>query len=138
MNRADFKKLALTRLGDAQALLRRRRFSGAYYIAGYAVECALKACIAKKTRRYDFPPDSDYVRKCYTHSIEQLLGPSGLDAAVKSRRERDSSFDRNWSLVNSWSSKSRYVSHSAKEAKEILAAITDSASGVLECIRQYW
>jgi len=30
-------------------------FDGAYYLAGYAVECAIKACIAKGTRRYEFP-----------------------------------------------------------------------------------
>lgn len=138
MNRADFKKLAITRLGDAQALLRKRRFSGAYYIAGYAVECALKACIAKKTRRYDFPPERKYVDKCYTHKFEELLAASGLNDAVALRRREDASFDRNWSLVSSWSEDSRYLSHSAKEAKDILAAISDSTSGVLECIRQYW
>ncbi len=28
---------------------------GAYYPAGYSVECGLKACIAKGVQRYDFP-----------------------------------------------------------------------------------
>src|SRR5438094_3909647 len=30
---------------------------GAFYLGGLAIECALKACIAKKTKRYDFPRD---------------------------------------------------------------------------------
>lgn len=28
---------------------------GAYYLAGYAVECALKSCIARRTQEHDFP-----------------------------------------------------------------------------------
>jgi HEPN domain-containing protein len=32
-------------------LLEAGLYAGAYYLAGYAVECALKACIAKKTAR---------------------------------------------------------------------------------------
>jgi len=36
-------------------LLRLGLFDGAYYLAGYAVECALKACIAKGTQRFEFP-----------------------------------------------------------------------------------
>lgn len=138
MNRADFKKLALARLGDAQILFRNRRFSAAYYIAGYAIECALKACIAKKTKRYDFPPGHDYIRLCYTHSFDNLRDASGLKGAIEMKRATDPSFDRNWWLVNSWSEKSRYDSHTAKEAKELLAAISDPLTGVLECIKQYW
>lgn len=30
-------------------------YDGAYYLSGYAVEWALKACIAKNVKRYDFP-----------------------------------------------------------------------------------
>lgn len=47
MNRSDFQDLAQIRLAEAAALLQAERFDGAYYLAGYAVECALKACIAK-------------------------------------------------------------------------------------------
>jgi len=49
VNRADFQELAQIRLRDAEVLLENGRFDGAYYIAGYSVECALKACIAKLT-----------------------------------------------------------------------------------------
>ena len=30
-------------------------WDAAYYMIGYCVECALKACIAKQIRRFDFP-----------------------------------------------------------------------------------
>ena len=46
MNRADFQRLADVRIDEAGVLLAAGRWSGAYYLAGYAVECALKACIA--------------------------------------------------------------------------------------------
>ena len=55
MNRNDLKGLALIRLREATILLANGEYSGAYYLAGYAVECALKPCIAKQTRRHDFP-----------------------------------------------------------------------------------
>jgi HEPN domain-containing protein len=55
VKRKDLQALANARLRDAEILLKNRRFDGAYYLAGYAVECAIKACVAKKTQRYDFP-----------------------------------------------------------------------------------
>ena len=42
--------------GRADALLKAGRYACAYYISGYAIECALKACIARKTNQDDFPP----------------------------------------------------------------------------------
>lgn len=58
MNRRDLKDLAAIRVREASLLLKNKQYSGAYYLAGYAVECALKACISKETRRYDFPTSS--------------------------------------------------------------------------------
>jgi hypothetical protein len=45
VNRAEFQKLADLRAREAGVLLAARCYDGAYYLAGYAVECALKACI---------------------------------------------------------------------------------------------
>src|SRR5205807_5441492 len=64
MNRADFHKLTEIRMREAKVLLDRKCDEGAYYLAGYAVECALKACIAKKTLAHDFPPKA--AAKLYT------------------------------------------------------------------------
>jgi len=57
MNRSDFQKLTEIRMKEAKVLLSNACFEGAYYLAGYAVECAIKACIAKKTQIHDFPPE---------------------------------------------------------------------------------
>ena len=72
MNRDDLRQLARIRLKDARALLNIRNYDGAYYLSGYVVECGLKACIAKKTRRYDFP-DKDVVNKRKPIDSIQLL-----------------------------------------------------------------
>lgn len=44
---------------------------------GYAVECALKACVAKQVRRYDFP-DKKLANEAFTHDLEKLVRVSGL------------------------------------------------------------
>jgi hypothetical protein len=45
VDRSQLRQLAADRILDAEHLLSGGRFSGAYYLAGYSVECALKACI---------------------------------------------------------------------------------------------
>jgi len=68
MNRHDLRELALIRLREARVLLKNGNYEGAYYLCGYVVECGLKACIAKQTRRYDFP-DKKTVDESYTHDL---------------------------------------------------------------------
>ena len=62
MNRRELQAIAEARLKDAHVLFESRRFDAAYYLAGHVVECTLKASIAKKTRRYDFP-DKEFAQK---------------------------------------------------------------------------
>ena len=47
MDKKHLQDLAKTRLNDSRALLGRKRWSGAYYLSGYAIECGLKACLLK-------------------------------------------------------------------------------------------
>ncbi|HYP09337.1 MAG TPA: hypothetical protein VER03_24140 [Bryobacteraceae bacterium] len=49
MTRQDLQELAEMRLADAEALLVAGRYSGAYYLAGYAVECAIKAHVSRSS-----------------------------------------------------------------------------------------
>lgn len=78
MNRRDLQALSRERLRDANVLLRSGQHVGAYYLAGYAVECALKACIARKTRRFDFP-DRKTVTASHTHDLAKLVAIAELD-----------------------------------------------------------
>ena len=68
MNRRSFQKLAEARLLDGKALLKAKRYDAAYYLTGYVIECALKACVAKKTKRYEFPRKD--AGSLYTHGLE--------------------------------------------------------------------
>ncbi len=52
VNRAELQQLAEDRILDAQALLAVNRWSGAYYLAGYAVECARRV---REDRRHESP-----------------------------------------------------------------------------------
>ena len=48
VDRKDLQELSKVRLKEATALLKLGLFDGAYYLAGYAVECALKACVLSR------------------------------------------------------------------------------------------
>ena len=73
MNRNHFQQLADVRIDEAAVLLVRGKSDGAYYLAGYAVECGLKACIAKLTNQHDFPPKPRSIHDYYSHDIEKLV-----------------------------------------------------------------
>jgi hypothetical protein len=87
VNRAELQWLAKERIHEAKVLLDTQHWSGAYDLAGYAVECgALKACIAKRMQAEEFP-DKSFADKCWTHILPQLLSLTELktdfDAAVQ-------------------------------------------------------
>lgn len=67
----SFRTLAPRRLEEAQALYTAGLWSGAYYLAGYSIECALKACALKTMRRYHMP-DKTLVTKLHSHDLEEL------------------------------------------------------------------
>jgi hypothetical protein len=137
MNRADFQALADIRIAEAQQLLAAGLYDGAYYLAGYAVECALKACIARRTNQYDFP-DKEFLLACYTHAIEKLVNVAGLTTD----RDRDapvrSVLAVNWNVVSDWTEGSRYVRKPAAEAQALVQAIADPNNGVLQWIKARW
>jgi HEPN domain-containing protein len=135
LNRRDLKKLALTRLKEVEVLLENQQYSGAYYLSGYVIECALKACIAKQTQRFDFP-DKKTVMDSYTHDLKTLVQLAKLDPKLQS--EVDPDFSGRWSTVKDWSEKSRYQKHNRQEALDIYSAITDPNHGVLQWLQQHW
>lgn len=137
ITRSDLKVLVGLRLKEAETLLNKRCYSGAYYLSGYTIECALKACIAKKTKKSEFP-DKDVVFKSYSHNPNELVGVAGLRPQLDAKLRADSIFGVNWSTVIQWSEGSRYEIHKAKEAQDLLLAIKDPAHGVLIWIQQYW
>jgi len=134
--RKDFKALADVRVAEARILLANHKDQGAYYLAGYAVECALKACIAKKTKKSQFPPKVDDVREMYSHRLDKLSGVAGLDADLKKEIQTNPAFATNWSTVKDWTAESRYRS-SGLNGKDMYNAVAGT-DGVLPWIRQRW
>jgi HEPN domain-containing protein len=137
MNRTDLQKLARTRLKEAKALYRASHYSGAYYLAGYAAECALKACIAKDTKRHDFP-DKERVQKSYTHKLSDLATVAGLKATLDKDLRANAKFAASWELLAKWSEESRYKIWAQTDAQSIIEAVSKSSDGVLPWIMQRW
>lgn len=134
MNRTDLQRLAELRLREADHLLSAELYAGAYYLLGYSVECALKACIAKQIRQYDFP-DRRLINDSYTHNLETLLRLSGLRDELRA----DPDLDLNWTVVKDWSEQSRYeLGISEVRARDLNDAINDAANGVLPWLRTRW
>jgi len=139
MNRREFQELAEARLLDAKALFEAKRFDAAYYLAGYSVECALKACVAKQTREHDFPPKNTGI--LYRHKLEDLVQASGIKESFSKDRDSDTLLDQYWEFVKDWKSDSRYElrgEHAEIAARTMLSAIEDGEHGVLRCLSKYW
>ena len=67
MNRTELHQLAHDRVEDARVLLDNGRWTAAYYLVGYAVETALKACILKFVEDTGIIfTDKKFAEKCWT------------------------------------------------------------------------
>jgi HEPN domain-containing protein len=138
VNRADFQQLADIRIDEAKTLLDAGKYDGAYYLAGYAVECALKACIAKLTNQHDFPPDRRSVERCYTHDIDMLVDAARLTDERKNAISVDRALEQNWLKVKDWSESSRYMRIDGAAAQALFEAIIEPVHGVLPWLKQRW
>jgi HEPN domain-containing protein len=136
MNRIDFQEVAEIRLRESKALLKAGFPEGAYYLAGYAVECALKACIAKRTQEHDFPEkESD---KYYSHDLEKLLGFAKLKNDFDQALRANPAMNANWINVKNWAETSRYQRKTIADATELLKAIEDQTGGLLPWVQKHW
>lgn len=54
-SRTMFQRVAGMRIEEARTLFAAKQYGGAYYLAGYAVECALKAAICRQFQRHTLP-----------------------------------------------------------------------------------
>ena len=134
MNRKEFQQLATIRLREDKLLLSANAPDGAYYLAGYAVECALKACIAKSTERHDFP-DLKRARGSYTHDANELIIVADLRSAHREAM-RQSDFARCWEIVIKWSEESRYNKNSLEDVAGLIEAIENRKYGILQWLKK--
>ena len=136
MYRADFQKLARTRLREAKILCQAREPSAAFYLTGLAVECALKAAFCKNVRKFRFPDKSD--KELFTHDLNKLRKFAGLTPSYEERCSEDENFEVNWAVVVKWSVESRYCHQQMVDARDILRAATMRRHGVMQWIREHW
>ena len=143
MNQAELQALTEERIKDAKALLDGKRWAFAYYVGGYAVECALKSCLlARMVHTGWIFEDKANVKDCLTHDFGQLVHLAGLkselDAAFTASAAAGKEFIGYWGTVSAWQVTTRYVPKSQAEAEELYEAITNDPNGVLKWIRNHW
>ncbi len=136
MNRIEFQQLAEERLADANALLRAQRYSAAYYLAGYAVECGFKSHICKKIKAEEFPPRN--AKEYYVHALTTLVSLAGLDLSLANEIRRLPSFKLSWSSVKDWKEDARYELRTRAQAEEIISAIVNPDDGVMQWLKRDW
>jgi hypothetical protein len=115
------KYLVKNKMRDAEVLLANDRFPASIYLAGYAVEIALKYKICKMLQFNEFPESrqelSVYIRQfnqnsfyalpssisdIRNHDLGRLLIFSGIEYRVKNNLLKE------WVIVNTWNPESRY------------------------------
>jgi len=143
VNRAELQQLADDRLQDASVLLAAGRWSAAYYLAGYAVECGLKACVLANLEATgilfeDRKQMKELVDSYFTHEIDTLVVLADLQAARGIAIAANAALGDNWTIVKDWKEMSRYKQKSQTQAEDLFAAITDAANGVMQWIRAHW
>jgi hypothetical protein len=140
VNRAHWQALAEEKIVATQALLAVKQWSTAYYIAGYAVECALKSCVLLRIERTPevIFQEKKFANEIWTHDVESLLAKAGLKADRDVDGKSDADLRDNWSIVGGWKETSRYEFNSQAAAEALFKAITDPKSGVMQWIRRRW
>ena len=117
-SQAEFQTLADKRLAEAKTLHSAGHYEAAFYLAGYAVECGLKAAICKTLRIDIFNQSSELHKPFKTHRLDNLIVLAGLSKQLAEdvATDTDLSFAAN-SFVNapsgvdrwqSWSEEVRY------------------------------
>jgi HEPN domain-containing protein len=138
LNRNTLRTLAGSRLEEARVLLENGLWTGAYYMTGVAIECALKSCLASAVKEHDFP-DKEFVNAMYVHNLEKLFKLNGaLWVALQTDIKTDPKLSVNWSTVKDWDDSKRYDIVEELAASAMFEAATTAGSGVMEWIRGKW
>ncbi|QJW98814.1 DNA-binding protein [Frigoriglobus tundricola] len=131
-SRADFEKLIELRMKEAKFLLDQHAWDGAYYLAGYAVEFALKVRIISQLMKSDSLPEKKFAENFYKHELTLLRKLADLDDEM----DNDAAVRPLWDVVKDWSEQRRYeIGRKEQEATDLYDAIE---KGVLPWIKARW
>lgn len=125
----DLTVVALDHVGAARALFDSGFFSAAFYLAGCAVECGLKAVLTRDLTAYVLP-QKDAVKDAYTHNLPDLARQCGVDPLA------DATVRVHWNTLKDaqWSPDARYRVRSAVETREVVEA----AEVIVEWLKPLW
>lgn len=161
MKRSDLQRLADLRVDEATSLLRSGYPDGAYYLAGYAIEAAIKAIVAIQFEHHTVP-DRRLVEDFHKHDFKTLLRLARIDRELENSCKKDQDFNSNWSIIEGWSINARYSVNrqirlpepedvpgglslrlldekiEASEAHALINAIADENKGVLPWLKRFW
>ena len=129
--------MAQAKIDDAILLLQHGRNSNAYYLAGYAIELGLKACIAAQVNAETIP-DKEFIKRILNHDFMTLVGLAGLAIQLKEKKDGDPPFATNWAIVSEWEPDARYETKDTASAQLMVGAVRDPTSGVLQWIKAFW
>ena len=139
MNRTELQQLSDERIEDAKALLAASRWPGAYYLAGYALECALKSCVLAYVERTGIIfEDKKFAEKCWTHKLETLVKQADLITERGLAIAANAQLGTNWLTAKDWSEATRYRLSTQQQAEKLFVAITDTSDGVLQWVKNHW
>ena len=134
-----FKKLAVQKTKGAKILFKNGCYNDSYYLAGYAIECALKACYCKSINAQTFPPAKNIYDKLYQHGLNKLLDVSGVKSQFDQEVSNNIKLQTNWNVTKDWTYESRYANSIKKtEAEALIKAITANRVGILTWIKKVW
>lgn len=137
VHRDTWREISRVRVREAQTLLDAQEWSGAYYLAGYAVECGLKACLMKQFKASTMP-DKRFVNEAYSHDIESLVKLAGLKISLDKQIKMDATFSVYWATVKDWSEITRYQITAQNDAEDLVRAVSDRRRGIMKWVKSEW
>ena len=111
-----FYQAARQRFEDAEFLLKGDRTTGAVYLAGYAVECMLKAMVLSRTREKDHGKVVASFRGGKAHDFGWLIN----EYIVRKGPPVPLPISRLFSLVNAWTTSIRYKPGAMKKRDAVV------------------
>lgn len=117
------RKLASKRFTEAKLLNKKRLYSGAYYLGGYVIELALKACYCRNVKKGSFPPERGIYNKLYSHDLNNLLDVSGIKSNFNTEALTNNSLQTAWNIAKEWSEDTRYTIFKKDDSESLLNSV---------------
>lgn len=118
-----FYRCAYQRFEEAEILLKASYNTGAVYLAGYGIECILKALVLSAVTDSDRPETLKSFRGAKAHEYEWLRSLYLINGGARFPRE----INQHFTLVNDWSTDLRYTPRTVPP-EDAEAFVTSAAS----------